>query len=78
MGDTMLYKVEENCTGCGICAEVCELNLITVHDSYIEIDVDKCTHCSKCIESCPSGVFTKKVIFKHFLTLFYNKITGIF
>lgn len=74
----MLYKVEENCTGCGICAEACDLNLITVHDNYIEIDIDNCSHCSKCIESCPNGVFTNRVIVKHFLTLFYNKITGIF
>jgi len=74
----MLYKVEENCTGCGICADVCDLNLIQVYDNHIEIDIDKCNHCSKCIESCPNNVFTKKVIFKHFMTLFYNKITNKF
>lgn len=74
----MLLKVENNCTGCGVCAQVCDLNLIKVYDNYIELDVDKCTHCSKCVNSCPNGAFTKTVILKHFLILFYNKITNIF
>lgn len=74
----MLYKVEKNCTGCGICSKVCELNLINVYDNHIEIDIEKCNHCSKCIESCPNNVFTKTVIMKHFLILFKNKISRFF
>ena len=41
----MLYKIEKNCTGCGICASVCESNLITVYDNHIEMDIEHCTHC---------------------------------
>lgn len=74
----MLYKVEGNCNGCGVCAEVCDLNLIKVSGNYIEMDIDHCVHSSKCVESCPNDVFTKKVIFKHFLTLFYNKVRNKF
>ncbi len=74
----MLYKVEEKCTGRDICADVCDLNLIQLHDNYIKMNIDKCVHCSKCVKSCPNNVFTKKVIFKHLLTLFYNKISNKF
>lgn len=74
----MGYKIEDKCTGCGICAEVCDLNIIQVYDNYIEIDMEKCNHCSKCVESCPNNVFTNSVIMKHFIYLFKNKIKNIF
>jgi len=74
----MTFRVENNCNGCGVCAQVCDLNLITVHENYIEMDIDNCSHCSKCVQACPSGVFTKSVIFKHFIKLYTNKIKKIF
>lgn len=73
-----MFKIEENCVGCGICKNVCDLDIITVGNNYIEIDVEKCNHCSKCIESCPNGVFTKTVVIKHFIELFKVKISKIF
>lgn len=70
----MVFRVEKNCTGCGRCAEVCDLNLIKVYDDYIEMDIDNCQHCSKCVSECPNNVFTKTVILKHFLSIFRSKI----
>ena len=74
----MLYKIEKNCTGCGICASVCESNLITVYDNHIEMDIEHYTHCSKCVNSCQNNVFTKTVVLKHFIKLFEIKIRNIF
>ena len=74
----MSYRVEGNCNECGVCAQACDLNLITVHENYIEMDIDNCFHCSKCVESCPNGVFTKSVIFKHFIELFKRRIRNLF
>ncbi|WP_407374883.1 4Fe-4S binding protein [Methanobrevibacter sp.] len=70
----MVFRVEKNCVGCGDCAKACDLNLITVYDNYIEIDIEKCQHCSKCVSACTNNVFTKTVILKHFLHLFKSKI----
>ncbi|WP_458453812.1 4Fe-4S binding protein [Methanobrevibacter sp.] len=70
----MTFRVEKNCIGCGECAQACDLNLITVYDNYIEIDIENCQHCSKCVSTCKNNAFTKTVILKHFLHLFKSKI----
>jgi ferredoxin len=69
-----MYKVWKNCIGCGECAKACDFNLIQTFDDYILMDIEKCRHCSKCVETYQNNVFTKSVIFKHFLYLLYYKI----
>lgn len=69
----MSFRVEKNCIGCIDCA-ACDLNLITVYDDHIEMDIEKCQHCSKCVSACKNNAFTKTVILKHFLYLFKRKI----
>ncbi len=47
---------EEKCTACGICAENCIADAITVED-YAIVDQDKCIGCAYCISVCPETAF---------------------
>ena len=44
--------LEEKCTACGLCAENCIADAITVEEHAI-IDQDKCIGCAFCISVCP-------------------------
>ncbi|MFA5365462.1 MAG: DUF362 domain-containing protein [Candidatus Bathyarchaeia archaeon] len=48
------------CTGCGVCTELCPQNAITVVDSKAEFDTDSCFGCGVCIDSCPEKVLEHK------------------
>lgn len=48
----------DNCTGCGLCVEVCPHKAISFkYDDlgfrYPQIDFDKCVSCGSCIKKCP-------------------------
>ena len=50
----------EQCTGCGLCSNICPKNAINMRESFDtghfipEIDQDKCIDCHKCEKKCPS------------------------
>ena len=44
----------EECTCCGICADVCPERAIAVFD-VAEVDPEKCTGCGLCVEECPNN-----------------------
>lgn len=48
------YVDKALCTGCGICADRCVRNAITIGGTAI-IDTNICTGCGKCVDACPAG-----------------------
>lgn len=52
-GRIPIVKTKE-CIACGICAEKCGFDAITV-DQYAVIHADKCSGCAGCIATCPEG-----------------------
>jgi MinD superfamily P-loop ATPase len=42
------------CTGCGICAEVCRFEAVTVQDGRHSIDSIACEGCATCMTQCPT------------------------
>jgi MinD superfamily P-loop ATPase len=50
---------EEKCTGCGICAEVCEYGAIAVVKGKVLIFPELCHGCGACAMFCPEGAITE-------------------
>ncbi len=48
-----LYRVTENCVGCGICSQICPMGCIRVKNSRPEHDYTNCVSCMACIHACP-------------------------
>ncbi|MCJ7811820.1 4Fe-4S binding protein, partial [bacterium] len=50
----------EKCTGCKICVERCQVNVIGMdeHLDVSTIDMDRCIGCGICVSSCPSEAIT--------------------
>lgn len=48
----MLKLIEELCTGCGMCEDICSFGAITMDDGLPVIG-DECTLCGACVDECP-------------------------
>jgi len=49
----------DQCTGCGLCIQVCPAGAITVN-AMATIDVGRCTACGQCVAECPQGAIALK------------------
>ncbi|MGI6721156.1 MAG: EFR1 family ferrodoxin [Anaerovoracaceae bacterium] len=50
---TDVFVVVPRCTGCGECARVCHMDLITMVDGMPEWERTKCSQCLACVNVCP-------------------------
>lgn len=49
----------DECTGCGLCVDVCEQDVLDLVDDIATIvNKDDCTGCSDCAEECPTEAIT--------------------
>jgi len=45
---------------CGGCVGVCPVGAITLKESRIEIDKEKCINCKTCIKYCPAEALSEE------------------
>ena len=56
----LTYTINENCTGCTLCAKKCPVNAISGEAKEIhEIDQDVCIKCGLCFNACKVGAIDK-------------------
>ncbi|MFW6189987.1 MAG: DUF362 domain-containing protein [Planctomycetota bacterium] len=49
----MVSVDEMECTGCGICSDVCPVEAISLEDGFACVDQEECTECLTCVDECP-------------------------
>jgi uncharacterized Fe-S center protein len=53
---------EEDCTACGLCADVCPFKAIKVDDKAV-INAEECGGCTTCVYNCPNSSISSNVSF---------------
>ena len=51
---------KDKCTYCGICAEVCPFNAITVKENMWKYNLNRCFGCGVCVENCKNQALEHK------------------
>jgi len=49
---------QENCQGCEVCAERCQMDAFSFPLAKAHLDQDRCIGCGLCVTTCPSGALT--------------------
>jgi len=65
----MVYIIENECIGCGICASLCPENAIMMDFRKAHIDTKRCTECGSCISICPRGAIVEESVTQDIDTL---------
>jgi len=50
----------DNCNACGICAEVCRFDAVSVKDDVYTVDPIACDGCAACVYQCPNEAISMK------------------
>jgi len=48
----------ENCEGCGVCVDRCQMQALTLKDDHVVLDANRCIGCGLCVSTCPTGTLT--------------------
>ena len=67
IGASIPEIIENKCTLCGQCVDICKENAVTLNEkkSMPMIDYDLCIKCGQCIKKCSAGtIFEKKTGFR--------------
>jgi electron transport complex protein RnfB len=43
------------CTGCGVCADRCQMDALSLLTKTVQLDRDRCIGCGLCVSTCPTG-----------------------
>lgn len=57
----MLRIRKDLCLGCGLCAESCPQQAISIISGQAEIHQIRCNQCGLCLEVCPQGAIAELV-----------------
>jgi len=57
----MLQVRKELCLGCGLCAESCPRQAISLPSCQAQIDQSRCNHCGICLDVCPQGAIIELI-----------------
>ena len=56
MKTNLVLRVRKDfCLGCGLCAENCPRQAISLQSGLAQIDQNRCNHCGLCLDVCPQG-----------------------
>ncbi|WP_227765642.1 4Fe-4S dicluster domain-containing protein [Zhaonella formicivorans] len=56
------FKVNEQCNGCGLCVEICPMDVLRMNDDnkpYMKYD--ECWYCDACEKDCPMQAITVEI-----------------
>lgn len=56
-GGVRVSWVEDKCISCGLCAKLCREGAITIDESGIHVDTEKCNYCGRCAFGCPTDAY---------------------
>ena len=54
------YFITEDCTGCGVCVDVCPQKCIDISGRPLVILQEHCLHCGSCWRECPSDALIRR------------------
>jgi ferredoxin len=57
--NSILWVRKDLCLGCGLCAEHCPQQAISLPLGQAQIDQDRCNHCGVCPDVCPQGAIVE-------------------
>lgn len=55
----MLQVRKDLCLGCGLCANNCPQQAISLLSGQAEIEQNRCNHCGLCLNVCPQGAIVE-------------------
>lgn len=60
MKENVILRVKKDlCLGCGLCAESCPQQAISLQSGQAKIYHNRCNHCGLCLNVCPQGAIVE-------------------